>query len=76
MRRSQFSGSPFRRIVALSLLTAVAPACGGTIVLPNPGMLGFLQAVFTAAENGGTATMTVKGRRARPQENSKMDVRF
>jgi len=58
------SGSPFRRIVALSLLAAVAPACGGggggNPVLPNPGTIGFLQAVFTAAENGGTATITVR----------------
>ncbi len=65
MKRSFFADSPFRRVLALSVLAALAPACGGgggggNPVLPNPGTIGFLQAVFTAAENGGTATITVR----------------
>jgi hypothetical protein len=56
-------GSPFRRVAVLLALSVLVPACGGggggPIVLPNPGAIGFAQAVFTGGESSGTVTITV-----------------
>jgi len=56
--------SALRRGLGLLVAALVIPACGkshgGVLIPPNPGTLEFIAAVFSATENGGSATITVR----------------